>query len=715
MGSNKTNHVPGSERRPPDLVESPASDRSFARFRTMCVPCATAFVASACVMVVEILAGRQTARYLGSSNYTWTSIIAVVLGGLAAGYYVGGRLADRYRTGPTLSILFVLSAVGCFFVPMVNNWVGEWSALWLLTWPHRIFTHVMLTFTLPAMLLGTIGPVVAKMALERSTVVGRTMGDVYAWGAVGSIIGTVACGFYFIPHFGIQAINHTVAGILAFMAVLYGVRHWLAYAWAAISVLVLCTAVGPWEWAQTRGEELGLREADVPGILFHHDSEYAQVRVVEVPDNPGERALLLDKLVHTMVNVNKPDELIYGYHKVFAAVTEHVAAGRGDINVLVFGGGGYAHPRHILNHWPNSSVEVVEIDRVVTDAAVEAFGLRLDEPRLKVVSLDGRQYLADLVRRKDAGEDVRDFNFIFLDVFNDFSIPYHLTTREFLGLVDEVLAPDGVYMAILIDILDVGRFLGAMLNTAGQAFEYTACFFTNDAGRGLDPRERNTFVIVASHRDLHLDRLAGSPTADEVRGQRLSDDQVRDLLRRVDGLVLTDDHAPVEYLLTGVVQQSGKNAYQRFYNRGNIAMAEGRYEDAIADYRKAIELNPAFRWAHMNLGISLYELRRHAEALQSFQTAARLRPDEPEPHFNVGNALMVLGDYESAVEAFQKAVAIRPDYAMAYDSLGMALGNLGRMEEARGAFLAALKADPNHAAARQHLAKLEAALLEAGG
>ena len=72
----------------------------------MLVPSATAFFASGCIMILELVASRLVARDLGASLYTWTSIIGVVLAGLAMGNYVGGRLADRFHARRALAVLF---------------------------------------------------------------------------------------------------------------------------------------------------------------------------------------------------------------------------------------------------------------------------------------------------------------------------------------------------------------------------------------------------------------------------------------------------------------------------------------------------------------------------------------------------------------------------------------------------------------------------------
>ena len=73
-------------------------------------------------------------------------------------------------------------------------------------------------------MLGTIGPAAAKMALDLGQATGRTLGNVYAWGAVGSIIGTFLTGYYLIAYFHVPTIINTVALALALMGLFYVIR-----------------------------------------------------------------------------------------------------------------------------------------------------------------------------------------------------------------------------------------------------------------------------------------------------------------------------------------------------------------------------------------------------------------------------------------------------------------------------------------------------------
>lgn len=184
------------------------------------VPNATAFLAGLCIMVVELLAGNVIAGFLGGSLYTWTSVIGVIMAGIAAGNYVGGRLADRYAADRLLGLLFLLSAGACATILPLNGLVGAVLDGWDVT-PGRIAVHVFAVFFVPGGLLGTMSPVIAKMALDRGLATGRTVGSVYAANAAGSIVGTFLTGFYLTPNFPTSRTIWTVAILLSVMGVCY--------------------------------------------------------------------------------------------------------------------------------------------------------------------------------------------------------------------------------------------------------------------------------------------------------------------------------------------------------------------------------------------------------------------------------------------------------------------------------------------------------------
>src|SRR5437867_11707915 len=87
------------------------------------IACTIVFVASFCSLVIELIAGRIMAPYIGVSLYTWTSIIGVVLAGISLGNYIGGRIADRWASSFTLGVLFLLSGVTALLMLLTTAWI----------------------------------------------------------------------------------------------------------------------------------------------------------------------------------------------------------------------------------------------------------------------------------------------------------------------------------------------------------------------------------------------------------------------------------------------------------------------------------------------------------------------------------------------------------------------------------------------------------------
>jgi MFS family permease len=301
---------------------------SHSSLKLLFIPCATVFISSFCIMVLELVAGRIIARYLGSSLYTWTSVIGVVLAGITIGNYIGGRLADRFKPAKILSILFAACAIACLVTIVANNIIGELSWLQQFSWPVRILLHVTVVFLLAPTLLGTISPVVAKMALERGLPTGRTVGDIYAWGAAGSIAGTFATGYFLIAVMGTIAIICSIAGVMMVMALFYGAGLWPVRATSIVLLGALLIGAGPWDWTRRVAYKICLKAIPVGIPIYEDETNYCYVAVRIRGGFPERRDFIQDKLMHSSILIGEPNKLQYPYEQIMAAVTQRFAPGR---------------------------------------------------------------------------------------------------------------------------------------------------------------------------------------------------------------------------------------------------------------------------------------------------------------------------------------------------------------------------------------------------
>lgn len=156
---------------------------------------ALAFVASCAILVLELVAGRVLAPFVGVSLYTWTAIIGVVLAGLSAGSWLGGRLADRRASPGVLSSLFLLGGLLSLATLGIVGLLGNGELVRPLPLLARIFLLTTLVFLAPSLVLGMVAPVAIRLVLPDVRRTGRVVGLISAAGTVGSLVGNFMTGF----------------------------------------------------------------------------------------------------------------------------------------------------------------------------------------------------------------------------------------------------------------------------------------------------------------------------------------------------------------------------------------------------------------------------------------------------------------------------------------------------------------------------------------
>jgi hypothetical protein len=179
------------------------------------------FVGGFIIMVLEIVGARYLAKDFGSSFYVWTSQIGVILIALAAGYYVGGALADLWDRVSLLAWLLVPAGTLTLLIPrfaegLVNLIIArhpadqDIPALWQKLDPAL---GSALIFLLPCFALATLSPFMIRVETRRLTHVGRTSGAIIASSTIGSIAGVFVSGYVLIDSIGLSIIFEAM-GIL---------------------------------------------------------------------------------------------------------------------------------------------------------------------------------------------------------------------------------------------------------------------------------------------------------------------------------------------------------------------------------------------------------------------------------------------------------------------------------------------------------------------
>jgi len=474
------------------------------------------FVSSGCIMTLELVAGRIIAPYVGVSLYTWTSVIGVVLAGISLGNYLGGRLADRQASIGTLVPIFLLAGVSCFGILGVDA-LGRLISGYPPVLEILVLTIVL--FFVPCVILGTITPVVAKLTVRDLTKTGSTVGKLYAAGAIGSIVGTFATGFVLISWFGTYAIVCGVAMVLLTMSLLFS----LGSRWQPIAISALVIA---------GGSILALNQGWLHAPCSRETNYYCIKVHEEKRGGDLVQVLTLDRLEHSCNCPNDPTKLVYSYEQMLAEATAYQAQQDDHLRALFVGGGGYTFPRYMEAVYPGSDIHVIEIDPGVTEVAYDMLGLSPDT-NIVTYNQDARFFLAQ--------KPVEAYDLIVGDAFNDRSVPYHLTTKEFNNRVHTWLDDDGLYV---VHIFDSGRgdFLRAYTHTLRQSFRNVYLAPTLESWR---QSSSSTFVLIATDTPLDLATGGGSLLA----GQMLGQEEIDALLAEGRVVMLTDQYAPVEQML----------------------------------------------------------------------------------------------------------------------------------------------------------------------
>ena len=672
---------------------------------------ATVFLTGAGLMTVELVASRLIARYLGSSLYTWTGVLGVILAGMSLGNYWGGRMADAARNLPgRIAVMFFASAVACLAILWLNAWAGNAAWLMGLSWPVRILLHMAWAFLLPAAVLGTISPMVAKLAIERAAQTGRAIGTLYAWNAVGSIAGTFLTGFYLTAWLGSVRIVVSMALLLAALGLLYawaarakgrgGVAG--ASAGLAIFLAAFLLAVAPGEGVANVARSLKLRdEANEANAIFFAETQYQFLTVTAELGNPQHRAFYQDKLRHSEADLADLGDLKYPYMRIYdALVNQKLGRNSQPVRLLLLGGGGYVFPNYLFRARPGSELVVVEIDPGVTRAAQEAFGLPPDAP-LEIHHQDARNYVADALRQNRATPgSVPLFDFIVCDSVSDYSVPYQLTTREFMAQVRELLKPDGVYVMNLIDAYDVGGFMNAVAQTFAEVFPFRGAV---SAVPELGPR--NTTVFVGANQPLDLAGLPAAATRPEsFQGRVLTEENFADLRARNGVCVLTDDYAPVENLLAPVVRADRLGLVTAALQRGIRAAEKKDYPRAVRHFQKALEIAPGHEDALTNLGHAQELAANESGALDAYSVLVQLYPENVNARNRAAMILARQGHLGPALEQWRASLAVNPAQPDVLNNLGALAMQSGDRDRAVAYWRQALQYAPDAEILKRNLA-----------
>jgi len=491
------------------------------------------FIGGMTSLALEMCASRLLGAYFGTSLFIWGNLIGLILIYLTVGYFLGGRLADRYPSEQLLCSLTALAALAVLLIPFVSQTILSWSAAAIAQVSVSIFFSsligTMLLFAVPVTLLGLVSPFAVRLFTKEIGSSGRSSGSLYAISTVGSILGAFLPVLWLIPTLGVRR-TLLVYGTLLFAASLWGLRP----LWRPAFVIALATLVIP----------LGpLKE--IPNLIYEQESLYNYIQVTKQPD--GTRQLILNEgqAVHSVYNPDSNQVLTTWYWDYFLAAPYF---NRGftpqqlhRVGIIGLAGGTIA--RQFSQVYGPVPIDGVEIDPAIVDVGRKYFNMT--EPNLHVYTQDGRTFLATTHEHYDV---------VAIDAFQQPYIPFQLTTREFFSEIHSHLSSTGVVALNTAHTTHDYRLVQAFVNTMSQVFPSVYVFnvpgtFNTEVMATMQPTSIETFRanLAQFAPGTVMEGLASEVLPGATRGHADG------------GIVFTDDRAPIEeitdQLLLSYIQQ----------------------------------------------------------------------------------------------------------------------------------------------------------------
>lgn len=392
-----------------------------------------ALIEGGTVMSIELAGAKMIAPFYGTSLYVWASVLAVTLGGLTLGYFLGGWATYRFTPQKLLVGELLLGTLLIALMPLIAlKIMPATSSLGLRTGSLVSAISFML---FPLICMGMVSPTIIQLNNKELKGTGRTAGTIYAVSTIGGIIMTLLMGFYLLPEWGIRKSVYLTAILLGLMPLMLIVfyRRYRIFTSAGL-LLVLITLII---------SKNPFKNPDIPlKYLYSSEGILGQVTVLQNPDpsiNKTYRHLFINHIAQTWEDVNFIPLSEWRYPHRLATYASIKPKGS---KVLLIGLGGGSLAMEYRNM--GFMLDVVEIDRRMPAIAEKYFGLVPDGMNIHID--DGRHFIKNTKNSYDL---------IVIDVLNGEVQPNHMFTYESFGEMKKILEPDG-----MIIINNQGYLLG---------------------------------------------------------------------------------------------------------------------------------------------------------------------------------------------------------------------------------------------------------------
>lgn len=502
------------------------------------------FISGMASLGIEMSASRLLGNVFGTSNIVWANIIGLILVYLTAGYFIGGRWADRSPHSRTFYRLLAWAAFTAGLVPMIARPVLREAAGAVEKLDVAVmagsFLSVLVLFCVPITLMGCVSPFAIRLSIEDAGKAGSVSGRIYAISTMGSILGTFLPVLWLIPNIG------TARTFLAFSMILMIIAFvgiGLSDRRALLHLLWMPVVLAIFAWFSLSGP---IKTSE--GQIHESESAYNYIQVIE---RNGTRYLMLNEGqgIHSVYN---PDQ--YATHGTWdyfliAPFFNPAAVDMSEVErVGIIGLAGGTIAKQYTNVFGPIPIDGWEIDPDIITVGQTYFDMV--EPNLNAIVADGRWGLAHSHNM---------YSVIAVDAYRLPYIPWHLTTQEFFQEVKDHLQSDGVLVINVGRTPDDRRLIDAMVSTIGSVFPSVHVVDV--------PMTFNTIVYATMKHSVPENLVANQLALEAKNAPRLLIDVLDRTIANiqptyVSGVVFTDDWAPIEQLTNSMAI--------RFMLHGNV-------------------------------------------------------------------------------------------------------------------------------------------------
>jgi spermidine synthase len=438
---------------PKDMIpEKPAPGRELPPHFLEAAVCISGMAA----LGLEMAASRLLGNVFGTSNLVWANIIGLILIYLAAGYFLGGRWADRSPNAKTFFGVMAWAALAIGVVPVLSHPVLQLAATAVERLDAAVvagsFLGVLILFSVPVTLLGVLSPFAVRLAIRDVQGAGNASGRLYAISTLGSIAGTFLPVLVLIPNIGTARTFFLFAALLLLTALIglfrEGRKTGFLYGWMPLALIALY-------YFGTGGAI-----KNTASKIYEKESAYNYIQVQESAE--GKRYLKLNE-GEGWHSLYSPHALLTGgtWDYFLAAPFFHRAprplADVRSLAIVGLAAGTAAHQYTVV--FGGLPIQGYEIDPAIIEVGRQYF--QMTEPNLEALAVDGRWGL---------DHSGRTFSVIAVDAYRPPYIPPHLVTREFFAMVRTHLEPDGVLTVNVANMPNDHRLLDAIAATMRTVF-----------------------------------------------------------------------------------------------------------------------------------------------------------------------------------------------------------------------------------------------------